>query len=150
MKIGYIGLGALGSALARRFLPMHELCVWDVNPDAVAEFEKLGAMSAKSAAELARHCEVVLLCLPRSSDVRQVILGHGGLAEGLSAGQLVIDQTSGIPSETRDIAQQLAQGGARCSMPRFPQALKSPLKAERRCWPPDPTTSTNGRFPYCA
>jgi 3-hydroxyisobutyrate dehydrogenase len=111
MKIGYVGLGALGKELARRFLQAHELCVWDLDAAAVGELEKQGATSATSPAEVARRCDVVLLCLPRSSDVRRVILGNDGLAEGLSAGQLVIDQTSGSPSETREIAQQLMQRG---------------------------------------
>jgi 3-hydroxyisobutyrate dehydrogenase len=111
MKIGYIGLGALGSELARRFLGTHELCVWDINAAAAGRFEKLGARVASSAVQLARECEVVLLCLPRSSDVRRLIFGPGGLAEGLSTGKLVIDQTSGIPQETRDMAQQLALRG---------------------------------------
>ncbi|UUZ77216.1 NAD(P)-binding domain-containing protein [Polaromonas sp. P1(28)-13] len=46
MKIGYIGLGALGGQLARRFLADHELCVWDLNLAAAQEFEKLGARRA--------------------------------------------------------------------------------------------------------
>ncbi|UUZ77215.1 NAD-binding protein [Polaromonas sp. P1(28)-13] len=65
----------------------------------------------QSPAELGQRCDVVLLCLPRSSDVHEVLLGTGGLAAALSAGKLVIDQTSGVASETRDIAQQLAQRG---------------------------------------
>ena len=111
MNIGYIGLGALGGELARRFLPTHALSVWDLNPAASAPLGALGARVSPSAAELARGCDVVLLCLPRSSDVRQVIFGPGGLAEGLSAGKLVIDQTSGTPGETREMARELAQRG---------------------------------------
>src|ERR1700752_1553517 len=111
MKIGYIGLGALGSELAKRFLGKHELWVWDINKAAAGQFQKLGARVASTAAELARECDVFLLCLPRSSDVRQVIFGSGGLAAGLSAGKLGIDQTSGIPRETRDMARQLAERG---------------------------------------
>jgi 3-hydroxyisobutyrate dehydrogenase len=108
MMIGYIGLGALGGVLARRFLLSHKLVVWDSNPAAVSALEQLGATSAPTAADLGRQCDVVLLCLPRSSDVREVLFGTAGLAEGLSAGKLVIDQTSGIPSETHEIAEHLS------------------------------------------
>lgn len=111
MKIGYIGLGALGGQLARRFLAAHELCVWDLNAASAQELEKLGARVAKSPAELGELCDVVLLCLPRSSDVRQVLLGTGGLAAALAQGKLVIDQTSGVARETRDIADELARRG---------------------------------------
>ena len=99
MKIGYIGLGALGGQLARRFLAAHELCVWDLNTASAQEFERLGARVAESPAELGQLCDVVLLCLPRSSDVRHVLLGTGGLAAALASGKLVIDQTSGVASE---------------------------------------------------
>jgi 3-hydroxyisobutyrate dehydrogenase len=111
MKIGYIGLGALGGQLARRFHREHQLCVWDVNQQACAAFQAEGISVANSAADLARRSEVILICLPRSSDVRQVIFGAEGLAEGLTAGQLVIDQTSGVPQETISMALELAQLG---------------------------------------
>lgn len=111
MKIGYIGLGALGSELARRFLPAHDLCVWDLNTGAVQEFARHGARAARSPVDLARHSEVVLLCLPRTSDVRQVLFGSGALASALAPGTLVIDQTSGVASETRALAGELASLG---------------------------------------
>ncbi|NYE23164.1 3-hydroxyisobutyrate dehydrogenase [Pigmentiphaga litoralis] len=111
MKIGYIGLGALGSQLARTFLRDHDLVVWDAHAPASEALRKDGARVAPSAAALAADADVVLLCLPRSSDVRQVLFGQGGLAEGLSAGKLVIDQTSGIASDTRAMADELARHG---------------------------------------
>lgn len=111
MNVGYIGLGAMGGALARRLLAGHRLHVWDLSAAAVARFEQLGAQAAPTAAELARRCDVVLTCLPRTADVRQLIFGPGGLAEGLSRGALIIDQTSGVPQETREIAAMLAERG---------------------------------------
>jgi 3-hydroxyisobutyrate dehydrogenase len=112
MNVGYIGLGSMGGALARRLVGgVHQLTVWDINGAATAAFKELGITVATTAAELARQCDVVLLCLPRSSDVRQLVFGPAGLAEGLSAGKLVIDQTSGVPGETRVIAAELAAQG---------------------------------------
>lgn len=111
MNIGYIGLGAMGGALALRLLETHPLTVWDINAAAVAAFEQKGAKVAPTAMDLAAQCDVVFLCLPRSSDVRKALFSPGGLAEGLSAGKLVIDQTSGVPGETRAMAQTLAERG---------------------------------------
>jgi len=111
MKIGYIGLGALGSQLARRFLPDHSLCVWDINVAAAQALAAHGAEIAPTAAELARRSDIVFLCLPRSADVERVVLGTDGVAAGLSAGKLVIDQTSGVPETTRHIADVLAKSG---------------------------------------
>ena len=111
MRVGYIGLGAMGGALARHLVGKHTLSVLDLNSAAVAAFEQLGAHAAPSSKELARNCEVVLLCLPRSADVERVLFGPEGLVEGLSPGAIVVDQTSGIPNETRKFARRLADIG---------------------------------------
>ena len=49
MNIGYIGPGALGGELSRRFLPTHALSVWDLNPAASAPLGALGARVSPSA-----------------------------------------------------------------------------------------------------
>lgn len=111
MKIGYVGLGAMGGALAGRLVLQHSLTVWDLDPRAVEKLAGAGASTAATLAELGRECDIVLLCLPRSSDVERAVFGPEGLAEGLSPGKIVIDQTSGVPSQTRDIADRLAKAG---------------------------------------
>ncbi|ACC75849.1 NAD(P)-dependent oxidoreductase [Paraburkholderia phymatum] len=111
MRIGYIGLGAMGGALARHLIGKYPLSVFDLNRKAVEAFVELGATAAATPAELARNSDVVLLCLPRSSDVHSVLFGPDGAVEGLSDGKIVIDQTSGVPAETRDFARQLADIG---------------------------------------
>jgi 3-hydroxyisobutyrate dehydrogenase len=111
VQIGYIGLGAMGGALARRLLLSHPLRVLDLDQGVVAAFEKQGATASASPAELARSCDVIMMCLPRSANVRQAILGENGLLDGLSAGKTVIDQTSGDPAETAAMAEQLSQHG---------------------------------------
>ena len=111
MRVGYIGLGAMGGALARHLLGKHSLTVFDLNKAVVESFVEQGAKAATTCAELALECDVVLLCLPRSSDVKQVLFGPDGLAQGLARGSIVVDQTSGVPAETHGFAQRLAQQG---------------------------------------
>jgi 3-hydroxyisobutyrate dehydrogenase len=111
MRVGYIGLGAMGGALARHFVASHQLTVLDLNVAIVAEFAQLGARPAATPADVARNADIVLLCLPRSSDVEKVIFAAGGLVEGLAPGAIVVDQTSGIPGETRRFAARLAERG---------------------------------------
>jgi 3-hydroxyisobutyrate dehydrogenase len=111
LKVGYIGLGAMGSALARRLVHVHPTLVWDLNPKAVAALVQIGAEAAPTTKDLAAECEIVFLCLPRSSDVEHVIFGSGGLAEGLKPGTLIVDQTSGIPSASCAFASRLATLG---------------------------------------
>lgn len=111
MNVGYVGLGAMGGALARRLVSDYSLFVWDLNKKAVDTLVAPGARTVDTLAELGRQCEIVILCLPKSSDVEKVVFGPGGLVEGLSAGKIVIDQTSGIPSQTAAFAERLARLG---------------------------------------
>jgi 3-hydroxyisobutyrate dehydrogenase len=111
VQIGYIGLGAMGGALARRLLLSHPLNVLDLDRDVVTAFQKLGASAAASAAEIAHTCDVIMMCLPRSANVRRAIFGEGGLVEGLTAGKIIIDQTSGDPAETAAMAKALLEQG---------------------------------------
>jgi 3-hydroxyisobutyrate dehydrogenase len=70
-----------------------------------------GARVADAATEVGREADVILTCLPRSADVRQLLFGSGGLAAALAPGKLVIDQTSGVPQETREMARRLGEQG---------------------------------------
>ena len=107
MNIGYIGLGNMGGALAKRLQLSHPLCVFDRNPVAVQELVEAGATSSGTAAELAGQCELIFLCLPTSQHVSDVLFGSGGIAEGLAPGTMIVDQTSGDPSVTRELAARL-------------------------------------------
>lgn len=111
MQIGYLGLGAMGGALARRLQVSRKLVVFDLNPAAVADLVERGAAAAASPVELARCCEVIFLCLPTSEHVRVAIFGTAGLIEGLKQGTILVDQTTGDPKATRAMAEKLAAQG---------------------------------------
>jgi 3-hydroxyisobutyrate dehydrogenase len=111
MQIGYLGLGAMGGALARRLQLSRKLVVFDLNPAAVADMVARGADAALSPAELARRCDVVFLCLPTSEHVRTAIFGNEGLIEGLRPGMMIADQTTGDPNVTRAMAERLLEHG---------------------------------------
>jgi 3-hydroxyisobutyrate dehydrogenase len=70
-----------------------------------------GATPCASLRDLARQCEVILLCLPASPQVRDALFGPDGLAAAARPGTLVIDQTSGDPEETRAMARALLAHG---------------------------------------
>lgn len=107
LKVGYVGVGTMGGALARRLLLSRPLMVSDVNHILVDRLVADGAVAVPDAATLARECDVIIVCVPTSTIVRQVVFGPAGLAEGLAPGKIVIDQTTGDPSETRAIARDL-------------------------------------------
>lgn len=112
IRIGYIGLGIMGGALARRLIAEHPLTVFDLSKERCAEFAALGATVAASPAEVGASCDIVLTCLPTSANVRDVIFGgNDGLIRGMAKGGLIVDQTSGATAATRAMAAEIAATG---------------------------------------
>jgi 3-hydroxyisobutyrate dehydrogenase len=111
VELGYIGLGNMGGALARRLLRGHKLRVFDLRPEVVARFAEAGAIPAQSARALANESEMVMTCLPTSAEVRDVLFGEGRVAEALRPGQIFADMTTGDANETRKMAVRLAEKG---------------------------------------
>src|SRR5271166_5950328 len=106
MKIGFIGLGIMGRPMALNLHnAQHSLLVYDraTLPDdirAVAEVEPDGkTVSQKS--------EVVILMVPDTPDVENVLFAPNGVAEGLKPGTLVIDMSSISPIETKAFAKKI-------------------------------------------
>ncbi len=103
MKIGFIGLGIMGAPMAQHLLDAkHELFVRTRSkvPTALAT-----ATSCATNAEVARAADVIILMLPDTPDVEQVLLGKDGVASGLFKGKLVIDMSSISPMETKRFAK---------------------------------------------
>ena len=83
MKLGYIGLGSMGGALARRLMREHQLRAFDLRPEVLGRFAEAGAVPTQSAQALARESDMIMTCLPTSAEVRDVLFGEGRVAEVL-------------------------------------------------------------------
>lgn len=111
-RVGFVGLGRMGSRMARRLLDHgYEVVVHDVNPDALRPFQERGVPTASSPQQLAGDVPIVLASLPTPASVESVVLGPDGLADGFAAGGVFVDvSTTGLVVEER-IANALAQRG---------------------------------------
>lgn len=111
--VGYVGLGIMGLPMARNLLAAgRPVVAWNRSPGRLAQAVEVGAEAAGSAAEVAARASVVILCVTASADVEEVVLGAGGLAEGLRPGAVVIDMSTIAPSVTRQLAEAVAERGA--------------------------------------
>ncbi len=111
-SIGFIGLGTMGSAMAENLIDAgHPLTVFDLRPEAGEPHVAKGAMWADSPAAVAASCDVVLLSLPGPSQVSDVVLGTGGVAEGARADLTVFDLSTNSPTVVRDLHAQLSPRG---------------------------------------
>lgn len=90
----------------------YQLAVYDSNPDRTAAFAKdHGIEPAATLADLGKESDVVITILPNSAIVDEVLFGPQGLASSLRAGAVVIEMTSGIPSQTVAFSERLARQG---------------------------------------
>jgi 3-hydroxyisobutyrate dehydrogenase len=107
-RVGFVGLGTMGAAMARNIAAAgFPLTVWNRTRDRAKALSDVGAIEARSPADVARASDVVVSCVSDTPDVEAVLFGEGGVAEGARRGQLVIDCSTISPSATRDFAARL-------------------------------------------
>lgn len=108
MKTGIIGLGNMGAgmALSARRAGL-ETYGYDPDTRARAELEAAGVVLVDSIATLMAQAEAIVLSLPNSDIIEQVVWGPGGLLEHGRAGQIVLDTSTADPASTQKIAQAL-------------------------------------------
>jgi 2-hydroxy-3-oxopropionate reductase len=107
LDLGFIGLGIMGAPMALHLINAgHRVHVHTrsaVRPEVAA-----GAASVcGSPREVAERADVVFLMLPDTPDVAQVLFGERGVAEGVSAGKVVVDMSSISPIETKGFAERI-------------------------------------------
>ena len=112
MRLGFIGLGAMGAPMASHLLGAgHELAVWARRADAANALVAAGALACRSPAELAARSEVVISIVTGSADVEALVLGEHGLAAGLAAGSVHVDMSTISPGCARNLAAHHAGRG---------------------------------------
>ena len=114
MKIGFIGLGIMGSPMAKNLIKAgHELTVFDIIAENVADVVAAGAVAASSPKEVAEKNNLILTMLPNSPHVKTVVLGENGVLEGAKAGATVVDMSSIAPLASQEISKACADKGVK-------------------------------------
>ncbi|KZE33189.1 2-hydroxy-3-oxopropionate reductase [Crenobacter luteus] len=107
MKIGFIGLGIMGAPMAGHLVDGgHELFVNTIG-EVPAFLQEKGVKALASGKEVAQAAEVIITMVPDTPDVAKVLFGENGVAEGLSAGKIVVDMSSISPVETKEFAKKV-------------------------------------------
>jgi 3-hydroxyisobutyrate dehydrogenase-like beta-hydroxyacid dehydrogenase len=113
MKVGFIGLGTMGSSMALNTLKGgHELVVHDINRDAVGLHLEAGAAWADTPRQVMEASEVVFTSLPGPPEVQAVALGENGLLHGVRPGKVYFDLSTNSPTLLRHIHDEFAKVGA--------------------------------------
>jgi 2-hydroxy-3-oxopropionate reductase len=112
MKLGFIGLGAMGRPMALHLIEAgHELSVYARRAEAAQPLVEAGARRLATPAEVAANSEVVFTMVTTGADVEAVALGEGGIIHGAKAGTVLVDMGTIPPDTARRIAAKLAERG---------------------------------------
>src|SRR5688500_15412619 len=91
-KIGFLGLGIMGSRMARNLAQKgFEVVAWNRTPAKVRALERFGVKSAPTPAALAEEVDAFCACVADPPALREVALGPHGLVTGAKKGQLFVD-----------------------------------------------------------
>src|SRR5215469_9997936 len=109
--VGLVGVGKIGLPIGENLIKSGYRVV-GYRRSSLAEFEKVGGIAGRSAADVGAQADVVFTCLPSSQALEDVVQGPNGLVESARRGQIVVELGSHpVPDKERQVAV-LAQKGA--------------------------------------
>ena len=125
-KIGMVGIGMMGhgiaSNIAKHGYPLTVLAHAGNQP--LDQLKAAGVTTQTSAATLAANVDIVIVCVTGTPQVEAVLLGEGGVLQGLRPGTVVIDCSTAIPASTERVAKSVIDAGGRfldAPMTRMPR-----------------------------
>ena len=112
MRVGFVGLGTMGGAMAANAARAgFEVSAWNRTPGRAADLAELGVRLLESPAAVAAVSQIVITIVSDTPDVEAVLFGQGGVSEGAKSGTLIVDMSTISPSATRNFAERLAANG---------------------------------------
>lgn len=112
VKLGFIGLGNMGSRIALRLLARgYKLTVFDRDNTKAAALVVNGAVPASHIVELARSADVILSCLTNDEAVQSVYAGPDGVLAGARPGTVVLEMSTISPESSRELHNRAAKLG---------------------------------------
>lgn len=111
MKVGFIGIGIMGGPMAGHLIDGGHEAYLMSRSGMPRELLDKGGNACDTPKAVAEATEIIITMVPDTPDVERVLFGENGIAEGLSAGKLVIDMSSIGPMETKDFAARINELG---------------------------------------
>jgi 3-hydroxyisobutyrate dehydrogenase-like beta-hydroxyacid dehydrogenase len=109
--IGFVGPGKIGLPITEHLIKSGRRVV-GFRRSSLAEFEKIGGVPVRSAAEVAAAADIVFSCLPSTEALDDVVQGARGLVQSARRGQIVVELGSHpVPDKERQVTA-LAEKGA--------------------------------------
>ena len=106
-KIGFVGLGIMGTPMAEHLIKAgNEVSLFSI-PSIPQSLIDAGGKACASGKEVAKNADIVFIMVPDTPHVASALFDQNGIAEGLSAGKIVVDMSSISPVETKNFAKRI-------------------------------------------
>ncbi len=107
-RIGFIGLGIMGAPMAGNLIEAGYPVMTSTHFEPAHEgLLRKGLTTAPTPKAVAEQCDVIIIMVPDTPQVEDILFGDDKIAEGLSKGKIVIDMSSISPLETKDFASRI-------------------------------------------
>lgn len=112
-SIGFVGLGRIGTPMARNVAESFDLAVWNRSPGPTEAFETDGIPVASTPRDLASGVDAIIIVVRDGEAVLDVLQGEDGVCAGLDSGTPVIQMSTISRDETERAAELVADAGGR-------------------------------------
>jgi 2-hydroxy-3-oxopropionate reductase len=112
INVGFIGPGIMGRPMALNLMKGgYKLWAYARRPDTLQPLVEAGATACATAAEVAKHADVIFTMVSDTPDVESVIFGESGIAKHVRSGSVIVDMSTISPTATKVFAERLAKQG---------------------------------------
>src|SRR3989441_7515559 len=112
MRVGFIGVGAMGSRMAGRLLAAnHDVAVYNRTPERTRPLQQRGAKVAATAKQLATGVDIVFSSVANDAALEQGMFGPDGALAGARAGSIVIEMSTVNPRTSRQVHEAARSKG---------------------------------------
>src|SRR5438067_1354794 len=107
MKVGFIGLGIMGTPMAANLIKGgHQLFLYSI-PNIPQPLVDAGGSACANGTEVAQKAEIIITMVPDTPHVEAALFGENGVAQGLGKGKIVVDMSSISPLATKEFAKKI-------------------------------------------
>ena len=111
-KVGIVGLGDMGSGMAKNILKNgFSLTGFDLSAERMTELKETGGTPAANCRQVAQNSDTIFVMVLNGSQVKQVVLSEGGLLEAAKSGTTIIISATIKPTEIRELVAPVAEKG---------------------------------------
>lgn len=114
MKIGFLGLGLIGSGAVDSLLRSgHEVTIWNRTASKCREFIKEGALKGNNPSEVVQSCDITFACVSDTAALKDIVFGNCGVLQGISQGKSFVNMSTTDVESAHDVCEAVITRGGR-------------------------------------